>query len=186
MRVVVFIVNSHHSGRKSSSNDSSWNAEFLFTVRESWETLWLYLLSVLTEHCHQFYIFYFWKYSIFIYEHLFMSFKPPIHTWHPTKEQISHMKCQKTCFSFFSQINQTSATAEHTEQFAVETNTIACHAVALVCKQELVCVVCVRWSVLRRSAPCQQTFTRVYTDVPLWADGCVFGTTNNARPDFLL
>lgn len=123
---------------------------------------------------------------IYLWAFIYVLQTTHTHTWHPTKEQVSHMKCQKTCFSFFSQINQASATAEHTERFAVETNTIACHAVALVCKQELVCVVCVRWSVLRRSAPCQQTFTRVYTDVPLWADGCVFGTTNNARPDLLL
>lgn len=77
-----------------------------------------------------------------------------------------------------AKINQLTATAQHMDPFTVETNTIACHAVTLVCKQELVCVVCVRWSELWRSAPCQRSFTRVCSDGPLWADECVFGTSN--------
>lgn len=92
----------------------------------------------------------------------FMFFKPPwpvtrwdksslgspIHTRHHTNEQVSHIKCLKTYFSFFWQINRTSATAQQMERLALKTNTIACDVVTLVCKQELVYVVCVRWSVL--------------------------------------
>lgn len=63
------------------------------------------------------------------------------HTQH-TNKQVSYITCLKTCFSFFWQIHQASTTAQHMERFAVETNTIACHAVTLVCKQELVCCLC--------------------------------------------
>lgn len=81
---------------------------------------------------------------MFIYErvHLCPS-NHPDQSSDETKAQQVHpfahnMKSLKTCFSFFWQINQTSATAQHMERLAVETNMIACHAVALVCKQELV------------------------------------------------
>lgn len=97
--------------------------------------------------------------------------------------QLPHLKYSKTCFSFFWQRNRRNA--RHMERLPEETNMSACHAVTLVCKQEVVCVVCVCWFLLRRSAPCQRSFTCVYTDVPLWADGCVFGPTNKARRDFL-
>lgn len=128
---------------------------------------------------------------MFVYGRTYLSpSNQPDHVliWSPTHKRdvpLSHMKCSKTCFGFFWQINQASATAQHMERLPVETNTSACHALTLVCKQEVVCVVCVRWFLPRRSAPCQRSFTRVYTDVPLWADGCVFGTTKKAGLDFL-
>lgn len=134
---VVFIVNSHHSGRKSSSNDSS-----IVALSQFWQNTVSSFIRFIFG-------------TIFFDERVHLQYvlqTTHAHTTSCKTAGITHEALLKTRFSFFWQINQTSATAEDTERFAGETNTIACHAVALVCKQELVCVVCVRWSVLRRSA----------------------------------
>lgn len=89
-------------------------------------------------------------------------FSSSVWAHHHTSFQQAAVTHTRTCVSVFWQVNQTGASAWHTERLLEKTNMCACHTLTV---YGFMCVVCIRWFLFQCLAPRTSGFSFVLTQM---------------------